>query len=177
MRLASQKFIEFTDLWESGVDLDLAWLKHSPTVEPFDLLALRTHPDNDAGIRNNPRYALLGEWLPPTYELRQAKLSETIDELRHYLLSLLFDGNLWAIGNLACKSRLDAKVLIPREYFFYPREDGSALKKIDWKKGSLCAEGRRFSEIRVALPLSVSQRSSVELKLPGDSTVSESRLD
>jgi hypothetical protein len=177
MRTAPQKFIEFSDLWESGVDLDLAWLKHSPTVEPFDLVALRTHPDNDDGIRSNPRYALLGEWLPPTFELRQTKLRDTIDELRHYLLSLLFEGNLWAIGNLACKARLDAKVLIPREYFFYPREQGSALKRIDWKHGSLCAEGKRFSDIRVALPLSAREESRGRLWPPGNAPVSESRLD
>ena len=177
MRTTTQKFIEFTDLWQSGIELDQAWLKHSPTVEPFDLVALRTHPDNDDGIRGNPRYELLGDWLPPTYEARQAKLNETVDDLRHYLLTLLYEGNLRAIGCLVCKVRKDAKVLIPRAYFFYPRENGSALKRIDWKKGVLSAEGRLFSAIRVVQPLSVGRTAGGEQKSSSNSATSQSQGD
>jgi hypothetical protein len=138
--------------------LDSAWLRHSPTVEPFDLAALRTHPDNDDGIRGNPRYEVLGDWLPPTLELRQLKLRNTIEELRHQLLELLYEGSLWGVGVRRIREGLELKVLMPREYFFYPREDDKALKTIDWKNGVLVAESRKYFDIRVAVPPAVTSQ-------------------
>jgi len=156
MPTSPSQFKFFAELWDSGTALDLAWLRHSPTVEPFDLMALRTHPDNDDGIRGNPRYATLGDWLPLTSELRQQKLRNTIEELRHQLLCQLYEGTLWAIG---CRSNADGvtlKVLMPREYFFYPREDSKALKTIEWKNGVLRAESRMYVDIRVVVPPAIS---------------------
>jgi hypothetical protein len=147
----------FAELWDSGTDLDSAWLIHSATVEPFDLMALRTHPNNDDGIRGNPRYEILGDWLPPTSELRQEKLKYTIEELRHQLLGLLYEGSLWAIGCRSIGEGIDLKVLMPREYFFYPREDCKAAKTIDWKNGELRVESRHYFEIRVVVPPAVSE--------------------
>jgi len=151
-----RELFDYTALWESGTALDAAWLRHSPTVEPFDLVALRTHPDQDEALRRNPRYAMLGDWLPSTYESRQIKLKNTIESLRHYLLTMLYEGNLWAIG---CRSReegSDEKVIVPPEYFFYPLEEEKAFKRISWQEGALSAEGTLYFDIRVVVPLPLS---------------------
>jgi len=150
-----RELFDFTALWESGTALDAAWLRHSPTVEPFDLVALRTHPDQDEALRRHPRYAMLGDWLPSTYEARQIKLKNTIDSLRHYLLTLLYEGNLWAIGCRAREEGSDEKVIVPPEYFFYPGEDEKAFKRISWQDGVLSAEGTLYFDIRVVVPLPI----------------------
>jgi hypothetical protein len=149
------ELFDFAALWDSGTALDAAWLRHSPTVEPFDLVALRTHPDHDDGLKRHPRYAMLGDWLPPTYELRQEKLKSTIDSLRHYLLTLLYEGNLWAIGCRTREEDSQEKVIVPPEYFFYPAEDGNAFKSIDWQQGVLNVDGARYFDIRVVVPLPI----------------------
>jgi hypothetical protein len=146
---------ELRTLWDTGVSLDSAWFKFSPTFDYNSLMALRIHPANDdtLGVKN-PRYQELNKgWLPGTWEGRQTKLAIATSSARAYLLGEIYAGRLWAIGFLTLANGFDEPVRVPRQFFLINEGAEPAIHPdIDWGSEELKAGSNSYFDIRILRP-------------------------
>lgn len=138
-------------LWETGAPLDDAWIAFTESfLDRFSLKMLRTHPSNDVGFADDPRFQRPGDWLPRTWEGREEKLKITREVERSHLLDELYAGRLWAIGFVIKPNGFDEPTRVPRDLFFldYNRERPDQ-PQINWSKSELIGRGVSYFDIRV----------------------------